>query len=432
MGSPTTTNGRHDAKSGGKDYSYDVEKIRKEFPALQEDAIPLNNAAGSLVYQGAINSVVRSLSANKLNLRGGDIKSDHDVKKRRARYKELASFINAETDEIVFGPSTTALFRNLAQSLRWHLSSDSEIIVSILCHEAGITAWIALAKSLNTTIKWWTPPAGASVNTNPRLDLGTLRGLLTPKTRLVCCGHVNNVIGTIHPIRAVADLVHTVPGALLCVDGVAWAVHRAVDVKALDVDFYAFSWYKVFGPHIAQLYARRSTQQRWLTSLNHFHLDSARLDIKLGLGRNCYELEDCLVPIVRYLRRVGWDSIARHEAAIVAPLLDYLCGRPDLYTVYGERMADPNKRVSCVSFIVNGVPSSVIASEIHNTSNCRIISGTCWSIRTVNDVLKLGESGGVLRCSMVHYNTLNEVRTFISVLDRAVQTKLHIEDRPKL
>ena len=80
---------------------------------------------------------------------------------------------------------------------------------------------------------------------NPKLDLDVLKGLLSSRTRLVACTHASNVLGTINDIRAIADTVHTVPGAMLCVDGVTFAPHRRVDVQALGVDFYAFSWYKV-------------------------------------------------------------------------------------------------------------------------------------------------------------------------------------------
>ena len=77
------------------------------------------------------------------------------------------------------------------------------------------------------------------------LTVDNLKPLLSDKTALVTCTHASNVLGTIHDVKKIADMVHTVPGAKLCVDGVALAPHREVDVKDLGVDFYAFSWYKV-------------------------------------------------------------------------------------------------------------------------------------------------------------------------------------------
>jgi selenocysteine lyase/cysteine desulfurase len=324
---------------------------------------------------------------------------------------------------VAFGPSTTGLLRNLTTSLRPALSSDCEIIVSVLCHEAGISAWVALAKSLGVTIKWWMPSGGVG-DPNARLTVESLKPLLSPKTRLVTCGHVSNIIGSIHPIREFADLVHTIPGAMICVDGVAWAPHRPVDVKALDVDFYVFSWYKVFGPHFGQIYARRSTQQRYMTSLNHYFFDPSTLDVKLRLGTNCFELEHCLVPIIRYINSIGWDNIIAHETALTEELLKYLTSRPDLYTVYGEPTSDAKLRVSLISFVANQIPTDIIAREIHNKSNCRIGSGDNYSARLVHDILKRGDDG-VLRVSLVHYNTIDEVKKFITTLDQVVHSHMN-------
>ena len=321
-----------------------------------------------------------------------------------------------------FGPSTTGLLRTLTNSLRPNLNADSEMIVSVLCHEAGVTAWVALAKSLGISIRWWTPAGGMGNNRDPKLTVDTLRPLLSSKTSLVCCGHVSNITGTIEPIKEIAELVHTIPGALISVDGVAWAPHRPIDVKELGVDFYVFSWYKVFGPHIAQIYARRRVQQRYLTSLNHYFFEPTALHVRLGLGNSCIELEHGVVPIINYLvDEIGWDSLIAHEELITAHLLDYLTAHPDLYTVYGSQTADPKIRVSLISFSVNGVASDKVAEEIHETSSFRLITGDCWSPRTVHDVLGLADDG-IMRTSLVHYNTVDEIKAFTEKLDQVVRT----------
>jgi cysteine desulfurase/selenocysteine lyase len=293
------------------------------------------------------------------------------------------------------------------------------MIVPTLCHEAGVTSWVALARSLGIEIKWWSPPGGKR-NNSAKLSVETLKPLLSPKTRLVACGHVSNIFGTIHDIRSVADVVHRIPGALLSVDGVAWAPHRAIDVKAMDVDFYFFSWYKLFGPHFAQMYARSSVQQRYMTSLNHYHIDPTPLDVKVRLGTSCYEFEDAALEIVRYLQRIGWDNIITHEVVIVKPLLDYLNSHPEWFTIYGETSSDPELRVSLVSFTVNGVSSMKIVKTIHESSNCRILAGSAYSMRPVHDVLGL-DADGVIRVSLVHYNNLQDIKTFVKVLDCVVR-----------
>ena len=101
------------------------------------------------------------------------------------------------------------------------------------------------------TVKWWRP---GPKDDNQLLTPENLRPLLTEKTKLVTCCHASNVLGSIHDVKAICDLVHkTVPGAMVCVDGVALAPHRGVDVKDLGVDFYAFSWYKVTFFHFSDL-----------------------------------------------------------------------------------------------------------------------------------------------------------------------------------
>ncbi|KAK2612061.1 hypothetical protein QQS21_001910 [Conoideocrella luteorostrata] len=398
-----------------------VEAARKQFPALGKGVICLNNGSGALVHRGVMESIARTMSSPHMNLRGLDSKSCIDVKERTAQYARLASFMNADPDEIAFGPSTTGLLRTLSNSLGPNLNADSEIIVSVLCHEAGITAWISLAKSLGISIKWWTPAGGMGNNKDPKLTLESLRPLLSSKTRLVCCGHVSNITGTIEPVKELADLVHTIPGALICVDGVAWAPHRPIDVKQLGVDFYVFSWYKVFGPHIAQIYAKRNVQQRYLTSLNHYFFDSTSLSAKLGMGNSCLELEHAVVPIITYLvDQIGWDSIISYEEVITRHLLDYLTARPDLYTIYGSGKSDPKIRVSLISFSVNGVASDKVAYDIHESSSCRLLTGDCWSPRTVHDVLGLADDG-VIRTSLTHYNTVEELNMFTQKLDRVVR-----------
>lgn len=153
--------------------------------------------------------------------------------------------------------------------------------MSAIDHEANIAPWKDLAARLKLTIKWWRPLKLSP--TNLKLVPEDLKGLLSTKTRLVTCTHASNVLGTIHDIKAIANAVHTVPNALLCVDGVAYAPHRPVDVRELGVDFYVLSWYKVFGPHVAMLYGSRKAQEQ-MASLGHFFNPHDTLEQKISLG----------------------------------------------------------------------------------------------------------------------------------------------------
>lgn len=138
----------------------------------------------------------------------------------------------------VTGASTTQLLNNL--SLTFDFSPGDEIIISKIDHEANIGPWVRMAERQKLTIKWWSVPAD-----DPVLRVETLKELLSERTKLVTCTHASNLLGTIHDIKAFSRAVHTIPGAVICVDAVAYAPHRQVDVQELEADFYVFSWYKV-------------------------------------------------------------------------------------------------------------------------------------------------------------------------------------------
>lgn len=323
----------------------------------------------------------------------------------------------------VIGPSTTQLFSNLAQAFALSFPDDAEIICSSIDHEANISAWVRLAKIRDLKIKWWTPSAEPG---DLKLTPDNLRPLMSDKTKLVTCTHTSNILGTIHDIKAIADEVHKTPGAMLCVDGVAFAPHREVDVKALGVDVYSFSWYKVstqlsgkkrpdcvndrlmqvYGPHIAVLYASQAAQQS-VTSLGHyFHTPADTLATKLGLAAASYELVGAIPSIVDYFgpdRKQTWSAIAAHEQNLQKILLDYLNQREDVI-VYSERSADAKLRMPVISFSVKGRSSKAIVEKVDGSSDFGIRWGHFYSKRMVDDLLGL-KTDGVIRVSMVHYNT---------------------------
>ncbi|KAI0013421.1 aminotransferase class-V [Xylariaceae sp. FL0662B] len=398
--------------------NFDVLAARSNFPALQQDQIFFDNAGGSQTLGTVIESIRDYLSNTNVQLgatyRTGKIST--------LRYGDGiaagARYINAEKDEIVFGPSTTQLFRNLSYALEF--KEGDEIIVSSTDHEANIAPWEDLAKRQKLTLKWWTP----APSTNPKLQAADLEALLSPRTRLVTCTHASNILGTITDVRAIADAVHAaVPGALLCVDGVAYAPHRPLDVRALGADFYAFSWYKVYGPHVSMLYGRRAAHEQHVRSLGHFFNPSATLEHKLGLAAASYELVQAVPAVVDYVLEApggasSSDARTAHEAALQARLLRWLADRPDV-VVYGETDPDPGLRVCTVSFAVRGWDAAALVEAVERVSSVGFRWGAFYSNRLVHDVLGLGPSG-VVRVSMVHYNTLQEVEVFIEALEKVI------------
>ncbi|KAG6362201.1 hypothetical protein INS49_010431 [Diaporthe citri] len=350
----------------------DVQKVRANFPALGQDQVFFDNAGGSQVLGSVVDSSAPLL-----------------------------------------GASTTQLFRNFASTLTFQ--AGDEIVVSAIDHEANIAPWVDLAKHQDLVLKWWRP---ADPATSLKLLASDLAHLLSSRTRLVTCTHASNILGTIHDIKAISAAAHAAsPSALVCVDAVAYAPHRKVDVRALGVDVYAFSWYKVYGPHIATLYAAAGSAQTQMRSLGHFFNPHATLENKLGLAGASYELVGAIGAVTAYVGTVGWDAILAQEAELQGTLLGYLNGRDDV-TVRGETSADGAVRVPTVSFTVKGWDSRELVETVEKETRFGFRWGAFYSNRLVNETLGLGKDG-VVRVSMVHYNTVgshlnldNHVSTF--------------------
>lgn len=368
--------------------------VRDRFPALQQQQVYFDNAGGSQTLDTVIDSIKDYLSSTNVQLGASYAMGKKSTAAYSAGYQAAAKYINANPDEIVFGASTTQLLRNLSYALKFN--PGDEIVVSRIDHEANIASWVDLAERQNLVLKWWKPAPGP----NPQLLAKDLVGLLSSKTRIVTCTHASNILGTITDVRAVADAAHKV-GALLCVDAVAYAPHRPVDVKEFGVDFYCFSWYKVYGPHISMLYGSWSAQTH-LRSLGHFFNPSATLEDKLGLAAGSYELLQSIPKVVEYLDS-KWDKIIAQEASLQYELLSYLIDRTNV-TIYGVPNEHVSERVATISFSVKGWNSKDLVEAVESKSTYAFRWGTFYSDRLVRETLGLGKEG-VVRVSMVHYNT---------------------------
>ena len=216
-------------------------------------------------------------------------------------------------------------------------------------------------------------------------------------------------------------------------DGVAYGAHRAIDVAAWDVDFYLCSTYKLYGPHLALLYGKRAHFEQ-AAPLNHFFLDD-ELPLKLNPGGPNHELSAGLAGITAYLDALHahhegetnlplhgrlaaiFERIAAHEEALGAPLLEFLASKPGVRLI-GNPSADRHVRAPTFSFAVNGRDASEIARAA-SAHEIAIGAGDFYAARCI-EVLGLAQQGGVVRASMVHYNTADEVERLIRALDAAI------------
>ncbi|RYN27309.1 hypothetical protein AA0113_g7596 [Alternaria arborescens] len=389
--------------------TFDISKSRARFPALQQDQVFLDNAGGSQALGDVIDSITQYLSKTNVQLGASYHTGSQSNTKYEQGYQAAAKYMNAGRDEIVLGASTTQLFMNLGSSLQF--PSGSEIILTKMEHETNVKPWLFMAERLGLTVKWWASPKEDGL----KLTAENLKPLLSDKVKFVACTHVSNILGTIHDVKSIAKAVHEV-GALFCVDGVSYAPHRAIDVKDFGVDFYAFSWYKVYGPHIAALYASNSAQQH-MKSMSHYFNPTKTLEDKIGFAGSNYECVQSIPTITAYLTD-AFETITEHEGKLQSILLDYLNSRSDV-TILGSTSSDNKERVPTVSFTVKGMSSKAIVAEAEKISNYGFRWGHFYSKRLCDDLLKL-EPEGVTRVSMVHYNTEDEIKGLVEVLKKVL------------
>ncbi|KAK5077651.1 hypothetical protein LTR70_009555 [Exophiala xenobiotica] len=400
------------------DAGFDVAAARAAFPALNQRQVFMDNAGGAQVLKSVVDSITTYLTTTNVQLGASYPVSQTSTSLFSAGHAAGAAYVNAKTEEVVFGPSTTQHFRNLSVALK--TEPGDELVVSKLDHEANIASWVQLAEWKGLTIKWWIPTQ--NTKSNPKLVVEDLKNLLSDKTRLVSCTHTSNILGTITDIAPLAKLIHeTSPRALFCVDAVAYAPHAPIDVKALGIDFYSFSWYKVYGPHVAMLYVSEKARKE-LVSLGHYFKPGNTLEEMLGLAAGNYELVQAVPEIISYLQKVGWEAISKQEEETQEVLLSFLRSKPDLIKIYGEPSSDRNLRVPVISFRVKGHSSLAVIDAVEEKSSYGCRSGHFYSKRLCEDVLGIQDGDdGVIRCSLLHYNTKEEVRGLVKVLEEIIE-----------
>lgn len=409
--------------------SLDLDYVRRQFPALNGEWVFFDNAGGSQTLHTVVERIGEFLLGSDVQL-GASYAVSRTAGERLAEARRaLALLVNAQRpEEIVMGPTSTALLRNLGLAMASQLQPGDEIIVSSADHEVNISPWLDLERLGVVTKTWHFDPDSLA------LDLDVLAGLLSPRTRLVSVTHTSNIFGSINPIAEIARLVHA-HGAKLCVDGVAYAPHRLIDVQALDVDFYVFSLYKVFGPHHAVMYGRHD-HLLGLDSIYHRRIAPSAVPNKLEPGNANYELAYGCTAIVDYLKDLGgdaehandrarlaaaFDAIAAHETRLGETLLAYLRSHPRV-RIIGQPTAEATSRVPTISFVVAGADSERIVRCV-DEHRIGIRFGDFYSCQIV-DELDLRASQGVVRVSMVHYNTVAEVQRLIPALDEAIEKSL--------
>ncbi len=401
----------------------DLSYVRGHFPALSDEWALFDNAGGSVPLRGVIDRVQDYMSQWQVNPGASYGLSAHATTLVAEGARAMATLVHAGPDEVVLGGSSTLLLRLLASALAPRFAPGDEIVVTNLDHESNIGPWRDLAERGLVIREWRFDLASGE------LTLDGLKAVLGSRTKLVAFTQVSNLVGTIHDAAAFVRLIREA-GAMACVDGVAFAPHRRVDVEALGADFYLVSLYKLSGPHVGLLHARRD-RLRETKSLNHFFLGDHPGPYGLQPGNVNHELTASLPALLEYYDALGrhqdaagadplasaFEAIALHEAALALPLLDFLSTRKRV-RLLGLRGTDPARRVPTISFTVEGRDSETIVRALDDAKIATRF-GHFYSYRAAEALGVLGQNGFV-RVSMAHSNTPAEVARLIEALERAL------------
>ena len=405
----------------------DTAYVRNQFPPLSDGWVFVENAGGTYVPRQVLDRTQEYMGQTQVQPNWGFASSRVATDRIAAGKKLMAEFINANHDEIVLGPSTTLHVYLMAQALRSQFKPGDEIIVTEQDHEANVGAWRRL-EEFGIVIREWQVDRETGALKYEMLDQ-----LLSNKTKLVAFTHCSNVASIVHDVPALAKKIHAV-GALVFVDGTAFAPHFPVDVKALDCDFYVFSLYKVCGPHQSVLYGKRKLLEQ-AQGQNHFFVGNENIPYKMLPGGPNHEFAAGSVGIADYFdalhthhklepansfhARLGrvYRLIAAHETNLAEQVEGFLKNQPGVRLV-GRRPGSDGRIAPVIAFHVPGRKSTDIVAKL-NAQKIAIGNGDFWAARLIK-ALGMTAEEGVVRVGLAHYNDQNDVDRLLSALKQAL------------
>ena len=388
----------------------DLQRVRQDFPILQtrvggKPLVYLDNAATSQRPRSVVDAEAEfCLRANANVHRGVHTLSQQATEAFDRVRDQVRAFLNADqASEVVFTSGTTAGLNLVAQSYgRQVLRPGDQVVLSEMEHHSNIVPWQLVAESTGAKI------VVIPVSDTGELDLTAAASLVGPRARIVSIAHVSNVLGTVNPVRQVADLAHRV-GAVLVVDGAQAVPHLKVDVRALAADFYVASGHKMYGPTgVGVLFGRQALldamppwqggggmiqsvtfeQTTFAPAPSRFEAGTPPVSQVIGLG-----------AAIEYLSGMEWDAAESHEAM----LLDYATER--ILGVPGARLIGTARdKVSVLSFVLEGIHPHDVGTVLDLRGVAVRAGHHC-----AQPLMRRFGVHGTVRASFAFYNTRDEV-----------------------
>jgi len=422
----------------------DVEAIRVDFPILQrtirgKPLIYFDNAATTQKPRQVLRTIQEFYSTYNANIHRSSHTLGHEATELYEQaHENVARFIGANDGrEVVFVRNTTEAINLVAYSLLLGegelepLRDGDEVVVTEMEHHSDLVPWQMVCERAGVALKT------AGIFDDGTLNLEQLKEAITERTRLVCCAHVSNVLGTINPVREIGRLAHQA-GALFLVDGAQSTPHMPVNVKDIGCDFFALSGHKMLAPMgIGVLYGRRELldemspflyggdmiadvsleRATWNKLPWKFEAGTANVcgGIALG-GATDLRTGQRLEGAVDYLERIGMAHVRAHERALTEYALEGLRTIGGVQ-VYGP--LDPEKRGGVLAFNVEQGDAHLVAQFLNDEGIAVRSGGHCAYPLTE----RLGVRGTV-RASFYIYNTRAEVECFLEVVEDIVRRRL--------
>ncbi len=408
--------------------NFSIEAIRSFFPALHRPPAFtfFDNAAGAQVPQIVFDAVNRHLLECNVQ-RGGRYAKSQEVDATIARARQsVADFLNArDPSEIAFGMNATSFIRLVSLAIGQTLGQRNEIIITDMDHEANVATWLALKKE-GAKFLWW------KMGEDGNLHIEDLKPLVSARTRLVACAVAANSLGSIVDVAGAAKIAHDA-GAEIFLDCVHYGPHGQMDVQAFDCDYLVCSGYKIFAPHMGFLWGRRELLKKLRTFREDFIPDEP--PGKIEAGTFIYENVAGMDAAISYLESLGkrteaigngvskdskranlaraMQNIRTYEESLSLDMLQVLnnCGAK----IYGlAEKSQVHDRVPTLCFnLPNVAPAKVTETLAH--AGIGIRDGHMYAPRLMKR-LGVPLESGVVRASLVHYNTMDEIHSFGNVL----------------
>ncbi|QLL69360.1 cysteine desulfurase [Lactobacillus sp. 3B(2020)] len=397
-------------------------QYRTDFPILDqtvngEKLVYLDSAATAQRPTPVLNRVMKFYQTDNANVhRGVHTLAERATADYEAARVTVQKFINAaKPEEIIFTKGCTDALNLVAATYgQANIQAGDEIVISIAEHHSNLIPWQQLAKQKGATLKY------IGLTDDGELDLADVKQQITDQTKLVAIAHATNVLGTVNPIKELAQITHQ-HGAVIVVDGAQAVAHMPVDVQALDVDFYAFSGHKMMSPTgigvlygKADLLATMPPYQYGGEMIGEVHQQAstwAPIPYKFEAGTQNIAGAVGLAAAINYLNQIGMTQIAAHEQALVQKLLPQLLSIDQL-TVYGPH--DPAKHTGVVAFNLTGLHPHDLATALDMEGIAVRAGHHC-----AQPLMEYLQVTATARASFYLYNTEADVDALVTAIKKA-------------